>query len=175
MNSWPSWLHHQLSFFPFSPARVFSLFCSSFLCLETQWPISSFFPSLCFCKCYSWTFFTPFLHCPLLLFSSQRIPPPPLPRSHFLHVWGEAPCLWVGLDQDLCHESLLGDPWHSAVPLLSMQGMLAPCTSALMKGLAHWEANSRTLISVMDFRVLTKKRKRFLAYKSSSEVQKNTF
>lgn len=32
---------------------------------------------------------------------------------------------WMG---DICHESLAGDPWHSGVPLLCMQGMLDSCT-----------------------------------------------
>lgn len=152
------------SHFSLSPLLGSSLCFVPLFCVlrhSDLFPVSS--PLCVFVHVTAELFFTPFLHCPLLLFSSQRIPPPPLPRSHFLHVWGEAPCLWVGLDQDLCHESLLGDPWHSAVPLLSMQGMLAPCTSALMKGLTHWEANSRTLISVMDFRVLTKKKKKILS------------
>ena len=97
----------------------------------------------------------------VFVFAAFFIPKPPNPtppislspiqRTHPHHslalsAWPrEASCLQVGVDRDLCHESLPGDPWHSGVPLLCMQGMLARCTPALMKGGTHSDADSRTL------------------------------
>lgn len=79
-------------------------------------------------------------------FSHTTHPPPTLFLPLPLSAWpNEASCLQVGVDRDLCHESLPGDPWHLGVPLLCMQGMLARCTPALMKGGTHSDADSRTL------------------------------
>lgn len=66
------------------------------------------------------------------------------------------PSLWLRVDRDLRHESLPGDPWHLAIPLLCMQGMLARCTAALMKRNAHWLQN---FMKVWQTGVLTKESK----------------
>lgn len=93
-------------------------------------------------------------------FRSPITTPPPPPPTHSLPTHtslshslplrdpGRRRCLQEGVDGDVCHESLPGDPWHSGVPLLCMQGMLARCTPALNERGHSFKCRQHNLMKV---------------------------